>query len=292
MYYVVYGLLWLLSRLPLRVLYVISDGVYGLVYYVFGYRKKVVMQNLLTAFPEKSEAERLTIAKKFYRNFTDTMVETIKMFSASTKLIHRRSKANWEIAADVLNTGRNVQLHIGHNFNWEWANAIASDKVHLPRLVIYMPLGNKIFDRIFYQLRSKFGTTMIRATHLHEDLSPFRKKQHALGFIADQNPGNPRNAWWFNFFGRPTPFLRGPAKSAIINNAPVVFAYVHKEKRGYYVGEISIATMEPKTLSEQELTRMFVRYLEDKIRQYPEMWLWSHRRWKHEWKPEYGPVLE
>lgn len=292
MYYVVYGLLWLLSLLPLRLLYVLSDALYGLVFYIIKYRKKVVMDNLMIAFPEKTEQERTKIAKQFYHNLIDTFVETIKMLSSSKKMILKRSDANWEVVNEVEKLGKSIQLHIGHNFNWEWGNAIASEKVNLPIVVVYMPLSSKIFEKLFYRLRSRYGSNLVRATHMREDFLPFRKKRYALGLVADQNPGHPGNAYWFKFFGRATPFIKGPAKNAIVNDTAVVFAYIHKPKRGHYRGVISVATTDPRSLTEEELTRQFVRYLENVIRQHPEMWLWSHRRWKHQWKPEYGPVLE
>jgi KDO2-lipid IV(A) lauroyltransferase len=250
------------------------------------------MNNLKIAFPEKTEAERKIISKKFYRNLTDTVVETVKLVTGSVNIIKRRSKADWSIVSDLEKTGRSIQVHIGHNFNWEWVNAMGKEVMTIPRLAVYMPLSSKVFDRFFHKLRAKYGTILIRATHMRQDFAPYRNKQYILGLIADQNPGNPSNAWWFNFFGKPTPFLKGPARAAIAGNFPVVFGYIHKPRRGYYTGEIFVATMNPAEMNEQELTGLFVRYLEKKIREHPEMWLWSHRRWKHEWKPEYGPIVQ
>lgn len=292
MYYLVYGFFWLLSLLPLRVLYVLSDLIYGLVFYVFKYRRDVVMSNLAGAFPEKTENERKRIAKNYYRNLTDTIVETIKLLTGSNRMIERRSEANWQVARELEKTGRSIQVHIGHNFNWEWVNAIGRDIVTIPRLAVYMPLSSKLFDRFFYNLRAKYGTVLIRATHMREDFAPYRNKQYILGLIADQNPGHPGNAWWFNFLGKPAPFLKGPAKAAIAGNFPVIFGYIYKPRRGHYKGEIFVATMNPAEMTEQELTKLFVRYLEKNIRENPETWLWSHRRWKHEWKPEYGPIID
>src|SRR6187431_2879828 len=123
MYYFVYGLLWLISLLPFRILYFISDAFYGLIYYIIGYRKDVVMNNLLIAFPEKTEKERIVIAKKFYHNLIDTFIETIKMISVSNKFIEKRFTANWKLLNDIYPSGKSVQLHLGHNFNWEWGNA-------------------------------------------------------------------------------------------------------------------------------------------------------------------------
>jgi KDO2-lipid IV(A) lauroyltransferase len=292
MYYVVYGFLWLISLLPLRVLYFISDCIYALIFYVFKYRKKVVMSNLLIAFPGKTEEERLKIAKRFYHNFIDMFMETIKMISSSKKMILKRADANWEVVNEIEKQGKTIQLHIGHNFNWEWGNAIGTEKVSSPVVVVYMPIANKVFEKLFYRLRARYGSHLVRATHMREDFFPFRNKQYLLGLVADQNPGHPANAWWFNFFGRPTPFVKGPAKGAVANNTAVVFAYIHKPKRGHYRGVISVATLAAREMTEEELTRRFVRYLENVIREHPEMWLWSHRRWKHPWKPEYGPVLD
>ena len=291
MYYIVYGFLWLLSLLPLRILYVLSDGIYGLAFYVFKYRKDVVMSNLLIAFPEKTEKERTKIAKKFYHNLIDTFIETVKMISVSKKFIDRRFSVNWQLVNSVKASGKSVQVHIGHNFNWEWGFAAASQHFSMPLLGVYMPIANKIFDTLFYKLRSRNGTFLIRATHMREDFLPFRHKQYILGLAADQNPGGPASGWWFNFFGRPTPFVKGPAKGAIANDVVVVFGFIHKPRRGYYEGVFSGLELDSAQMTEQELTLKFVRYLESVIRQYPDMWLWSHRRWKHEWKPEYGEII-
>ena len=293
MYYIVYGFLWLVSLLPLKVLFVLSDALYGLVYYILRYRREIVMNNLLLAFPEKTEKERKKIAKKFYHNLIDSFVETIKMLSASRKFILTRMKGNWELVNDLKQSGKSIQLHLGHNFNWEWASAGGAMLLKPPYLLVYMPLASKIFDRIFLRIRSKFGEiTLLRATHMSRDFIPHRKKQYILCLVADQNPGHPANAWWFNFFGRPTPFIKGPSRTAVNNNSEVVFSFIHKVRRGYYEVVFSHVKQEISDAPDIELARKFVIYLEGVIRQYPEMWLWSHRRWKWEWKPEYGNVIE
>ena len=128
MYYVVYGLLWLLSLLPLRGLYILSDGIYGLVFYIVKYRKDVVMKNLAIAFPEKTEKERKQIAKRFYHNLIDMFIETIKMLSVSDRMLEKRFTANWELINALHATGKSVQVHVGHNFNWEWGNLVMTKK--------------------------------------------------------------------------------------------------------------------------------------------------------------------
>jgi Kdo2-lipid IVA lauroyltransferase/acyltransferase len=292
MYYIIYGFFWLISILPFSVMYFLSDGIYGLVFYIFKYRRKVVMANLLLAFPEKTEKERKVIAKKFYHNLVDTFFETIKMISASEKSIVKRFTGNWELINTFKQTGRKIQFHAGHNFNWEWCNVSCPVELKMPFLAVYMPIANKSIERLVYKFRTRFGAKLLRATHMREDFLPYRNQQYALALAADQNPGNPNNAWWFNFFGRPTPFVKGPAKNAITNDAVVVFAFIHKAKRGYYQAVFTVAEDAPSTTTEQELTGKFVTYLEDVIRQYPDMWLWSHRRWKWEWKEEYGEVIK
>ncbi|HUR65089.1 MAG TPA: hypothetical protein VMZ03_01960 [Chitinophagaceae bacterium] len=291
MYHLVYGFLWLVSLLPLRILYILSDGFYGLAYYVFKYRRNVVMNNLLIAFPEKTEKERRVIAKKFYHNFIDMFVETIKMISVSEKTLDKRFIANWDIFNALYPGGKSVQVHVGHNFNWEWGNMILTKQTPYKHLAVYMPMSSKIMERLFYKLRTRAGAVFLRATHMKEEFMAYQKTQYLLGLVADQSPGHPGNAWWFDFFGQPTPFVKGPAKAAINNDTAVVFAFVHKPRRGYYEAIFSLATENPRSMTEAELTQKFAVYLEGVIRQYPEMWLWSHRRWKWEWKPEYGDII-
>ena len=142
MYYVVYGFLWLISILPMRVLYVLADGIYVLAYYVFKYRKDVVMKNLLQAFPEKTDAERTAIAKAFYHNFIDTLFESIKFITISKKEIERRSTADFEMLHQLAAKGLNIHLLGGHQFNWEFGNVLYSKNLTIPFIGIYMPFQN------------------------------------------------------------------------------------------------------------------------------------------------------
>jgi KDO2-lipid IV(A) lauroyltransferase len=291
MYYILYGFLWLLSLLPLRVLYFISDGCYLLIYYVIGYRRQIVKNNLLQAFPEKTDAERTRIGKKFYHNLVDTFIETIKLMTISQGSLAKRATCNWDAINKFYDSGKSVQVHLGHNFNWEWGNAALADKTPYKILVVYMPVANKAIDRLFYNLRARHGAQLLPATGMRQAFLPHRDSQYLMGLVADQNPGDPSNAWWINFFGKPTPFVKGPAKAALANDTTVLFAFIHKPRRGYYVGHVSDPGFDMTTATEEELTISFVRYLEDVIRSYPDMWLWSHRRWKWEWKEEYGKVI-
>lgn len=287
MYYIVYGFIYLLSLLPMRVLYVFADLVYGLLYYVFGYRKKVVLQNLSIAFPKKTEQERITIAKKFYHNFVDTFIETIKLFSASKKFLLERFTGDVTELNKLHAEGVRCQVHLGHNFNWELGNLTMQIMTNYQLIGVYMPLQNKVFERLMIKLRGKYGTGLLPATNMKEAMMPWRDKQYMLGLVADQVPGNLKRAYWLYFFGKPTPFVQGPEKGARAGNIPVIFANIHKLKRGYYEVDFTLASKNPALLEPGELTRMYRDYLEEAIHKYPDMWLWSHRRWKREWNSEY-----
>lgn len=288
MFYILYAFLYLLSLLPLKVLYVLSDLIYVIVYYIVGYRKNIVLQNLKIAFPKKSDAERKTISKKFYRNFTDTLIETMKLVSADQKFVKKHFKGNDQIFHDLFKKGKSCQVHLGHNFNWELGNLWLGLSAPYLILGVYMPLKNKAIDRLFRKIRSKSGTILLPATSMRKAMLPYRNTQYLLGLVADQSPGDPANAYWIDFFGRPTPFVKGPEKGALVNDAAVIFCNIIKEKRGYYRCYLELATTEPHLLEETTLTRNYASYLERVISDHPEMWLWSHRRWKHEWKPEYS----
>jgi Kdo2-lipid IVA lauroyltransferase/acyltransferase len=288
MYYLIYGFLYLLSLLPMWILYGISDLLYALIFYVFGYRKTVVLQNLAIAFPDKSQQERVLIAKKFYRNFIDTFIETIKLFSASEEFMRKRFAVNLDIFDQLHRSGKKVQVHLGHNFNWELASLAVCSVSPFVFLAVYMPIENKAIDRVFKKLRGRTGAIFIPATNMRNSLFPYRHEQYLLALVADQVPGNMSKAYWLNFFGRPTPFVQGPERGAMAGNIPVVFASISKVKRGFYSCSFLLATENPANMEQGQLTRMYRDYLEEVICKSPEMWLWSHRRWKREWKPEYA----
>lgn len=287
MYYIVFGFFYLLSLLPMRLLYIFSDGVYLIVYRFMGYRKKVVMDNLEIAFPEKSNAERVEIAKAFYHNLIDSFIETIKLVSASGRFLEKRVKANWEVLEPLYQSGRSCQLHLGHTFNWEWGHHVLSSHTKFQTLVVYMPISNPLFEKLMYHLRVRHGTQFIAADKMSKSMESFKDKQYLLGLVADQSPGNLKKAYWMNFFGRPTGFVSGPEKAARAGNLPVFFTFIVKPRRGYYYGVLEMACENPAALKEGELTLMYSRYMEKVIRRNPEMWLWSHRRWKHNWNPEF-----
>jgi KDO2-lipid IV(A) lauroyltransferase len=247
------------------------------------------MKNLLTAFPEKSQEERKRIAKQFYKNFVDTFIETIKLLSADEIFLKKHHTVkNLELLQRLHSEGRRVQVHLGHNFNWEYANAALAIETPFTFLGVYMPIKNKNFDRLFRDLRSKFGTVLIPATDMKNAMMPYRNELYMLGLIADQVPGDTKRAYWINFFGKPAPFARGPERGARAGNIAVVFAHIYKTRRGHYITEFSFCYENPADMPDGELTKVYVQFIEDVIRRNPDMWLWSHRRWKREWKSEYA----
>jgi KDO2-lipid IV(A) lauroyltransferase len=290
MYYLFYGFLYIVSLLPMRVLYLLSDVIYGIVYYVFGYRRKVVMDNLRQAFPDKTEVELVGIAKKFYHNFIDSFVEVIKLVSASESWLHKRFTVDTRVLDEVYATGKACQMHLGHTFNWEWGQIVLTALTKFKILVVYMPISNKGFERLFYKLRTRSGNVFLPAPQMREAIVPYLPSQYLLGLVADQCPGNMQNSYWIDFLGRATPFAAGPEKGARHGQMPVVFASIEKPRRGHYHATMKLACMDASALPEGELTREYVRYLETVIRRRPDMWLWSHRRWKHSWKEEYEPM--
>jgi len=286
MYYFVYGIFYLFSLLPWRVIYIISDCIYGLLYYVIRYRRDVVANNLLIAFPEKTVEERKQIAKDFYKSFVDNFIEVIKLISISKEEMLRRFTFDSTEINKLYATGRNIQLTLAHFFNWEFANLAYVSKLTYPIVLVYMPVENKIFDRLFKKIRERFGTHLVAATRFRKEFFPYVKGRYALGLVADQNPGGPDNAYWTNFFGRKTAFVKGPERNARMNNEIVILVNFYKVKRGYYHSEFEVMTMEPGNLPEGEITRQMVAFIECCIRKRPANYLWSHRRFKWEFDEE------
>jgi KDO2-lipid IV(A) lauroyltransferase len=282
MYYIIYPILYLLSLLPWRVMYWLSDALAAIAYHLVGYRKQVVLYNLSIAFPEKTEAERVKIAKQFYRNLIDTFTETIKLLSLSDAGFAKRYSTNNEIVNALYDSGKNVQIHAGHFFNLEVVNLGESRYGVYPFVVVYMPIANKAFDRIIHKLRSRYGALLIPAVDFKTRFHQYVRGRYALALAADQNPGNPMAATWVKFFGRYTPFVTGPEKGAKKNDTAVVFANFYKLKRGYYHMQYELLTTNANEFAPGKLTELFVAKIEEAIRERPANYLWSHRRWKWE----------
>lgn len=291
MYYLVYGILYLFSLLPFFVLYRLSELAFLILYYIAGYRKQVVMDNLRIVFPNKPEKELKKIARKFYLNLTDSFIETIKMLSMSNRQFERYISIDLTAVNRLAAEGKSIQFQLGHQFNWEYGNWITARHIRIPWIGIYMRISNPALDKIFYNLRSKQGTILIAAQDFKKEANDVLKGQYAIGLVADQNPGVAWLSYWLYFFGKPTCFVSGPDKSAIRLNKAVVFITIERLKRGRYRVVPEVFTEDAGKCSKGEITRHYRDYLEERIRRQPDNYLWSHRRWKHQYEAQYAENL-
>lgn len=248
------------------------------------------MNNLQIAFPEKTDNERIKIAKDFYYNLIDTFFEAVKFITITKKQIQKRSTGEFELINNLAAKGLNVHIMAGHQFNWEYANILYAMNVNIPFVGVYMPINNKILNKIFLKFRAKGGTVLISAHDFKNHMHKVFSMQYSLALAADQNPGDPSNAYWMSFFSKPAPFITGPSKGAIKNNTAVVIVGFKKIKRGYYSFTTTLIAENASLYSPQELTLLYRNELEKIIRKDPANYLWSHRRWKYDWKPEYGKM--
>jgi len=281
MYYLLFALLYLISLLPLWLLYGLSEFLFLLLYRIIGYRRKVVDDNLRISFPEHSDAERGLIAKRYYRNLCDSIVETVKLISISRRELDRRVKCNWEAFDLMTEQNRNGQGYMSHQFNWEWGTVICN--WHSPRRFtgLYMPLSNKAMDRLYRYIRGRSGTRLIRVQDMQREMAAVQQEPVLWGFIADQNPSDPKRVSWNDFLNRKTAFFKGPEFTARRYNNLVFFGEIIRLRRGYYEIKMKLAFDQPRETKEGEITEAYVRHLEDSIKRQPENWVWSHRRWKH-----------
>lgn len=288
MYYIVFGFLYLLSLLPFWILNGIADLLAFLLFAVFRYRRNIVFENIRNSFPGMKEREINKLCHAFYRNFTANWFETIKLISISPERLKKRVSGNFEVIDEQLAQGRKVCMVQGHIFNWEILGLSYSLQSSFPALFVYLPLSNKNMDLFFHRLRSRFGAHLIPATRFNREIISWRKKTYAIGLLADQSPGNPSDAHWLHFLNQRTAFVTGPERNTIAFDQVPFFVNMSRTKRGHYHfqfeplfpgGEV------PRNAG--AVTNAFVARLERNVLQHPELYLWSHRRWKHQWNPAY-----
>ncbi|RYE24185.1 MAG: lipid A biosynthesis acyltransferase [Sphingobacteriales bacterium] len=282
-YYLVLPFIYLISILPFRLLYAFSDGLYFLLYRVLGYRKEVVLTNLRNSFPEKSEDEIKKIARAYYKYLCDLFLETFKTLTISkeTMLKHCYFNADAKVLFDKLAAeDKSIVLVLGHLGNWEWAGNTVSLELKQQLYVIYHPISNKYFDWLMYKMRTRFGTKLIAMKNTFRDMLENRAELNATAFIADQTPA-PDSAYWTTFLNQHTPVFKGTELISRKINYPIVYATVKRVRRGYYELFAELLCENPKATSDGEVSELHTRRLERDIIAQPEVWLWSHRRWKH-----------
>ena len=283
LYYLLYPLLRIISLLPCPILYFISDILYLALYYVAGYRKKVVYQNLNNSFPELTGDVIQNIAKEFYHNFCDILLETAKSLSISKNGIMRHctfAPGSYGIFEKLYSKNKHVIIVMGHTGNWEYALLSMSARSSYLVQTVYQRLSNKKFDTLMYHSRSRFGARPIEMRSVTKNMLSPKKKLTTTTFVADQS-SPPEYCYWTKFLNQDTPVYLGTEKIAVKLNYPVVFANVKRTKRGFYEIFTELLTENAAETSEGEITTLHTRKLEQAIREQPSNWLWSHRRWKH-----------
>jgi len=276
--------LYALALLPFPLLYLLSDGLCFLAFNIIGYRKKVVYTNLRNSFPNYSEKEIHTIAKKFYSHLFDTILETFKLLTISKSGLKKHGVyTNLEVIDEIINQNKSFVILTGHMGNWEWLPTIWHLDGKANIVGIYHKLSSPFFEWFTKNMRERFGIQMITMENTLRGMIANKNKLTGTGFISDQTPSGD-NAHWIQFLNQDTPVFLGAEKLAKKFNYPVVYCHVIKPRRGYYEIKIDIITMEPQKTPDFYIIEEFNKLLEADIINQPEIWLWSHRRWKHKRK--------
>lgn len=271
------------TLLPLRILYGLSPLFYFILYHLAGYRREVVMKNLRNAFPGKNEKELAGISKKFYRHLSDLFIEVLKLPNMKGSELKERYKVlNPELLDKLREDGRSTIAVFGHYGNWEWFASIPMS-IEYKSVTVYKPLKNIYFDRYFLKFRSRYGNILVPMSRTGRVVYQYESEGEniLLGLVADQTPPGREIQYWTKFLNQDTPVYLGIEKLANKYNMPVVYFRVDKVKRGYYEVKLELITANPSELKPFELTERHVKLLEEQIRNRPELWMWSHRRWKH-----------
>jgi len=303
MFTLVYVFFYMLSLLPMWVLYRLADVGYLLIYYVLKYRRGIVRQNLVSSFPEKTNSEIVNIEKQFYRWFADYFLESIKLLSISRKQLTKRlTIINADLIENDFKEGTHVAAILGHYCNWEWLSAVT---IGLPKnrvvALVYKPIKNKIINHLFYCLRSSQGGVPVAKNDILRALVKYKKQQTMtlFGYIADQSPRWQNIHLWLPFLHHQTPVFTGSERIMRKMNNAVYYAEMSRPKRGYYTCTFRLITKEPNSLPENDITRRFFEMLEVSIKAQPHLYLWTHNRWKRtkeefdaRFKVENGKVVE
>lgn len=281
-------ILYLFSLIPLRVLYLFSDGCAFILYRIVKYRRKVVKENISKSFESSNELDRIKIEKEFYKSFCDNFMETLKLMSLSENKVQSHITADYSELNKLLESNKSSHIYLGHQFNWEWANAhIASNFKNDNVIVVYKKLKNKTFNNLMLKIRSRFGSKMIESKSLKKEMATYKNKKHILIFVADQNPSMPKRSFWTMFLSQQTPFISGTELYSTSQQSPILFANIVRIKRGQYKFVLTPLYVSDEKVKSGKITSIFAQSLEKAIKKNPENYLWSHRRWKHKYNNEF-----
>ena len=281
-FWLFYPLLWLLSVLPFWAIYAISDVCYFLVYKLIGYRKKTVRYNLRTAFPEKPEEELKEIERKFYSHLCDMFLEMIKSMNIKREdLLKRYQFANKELITQYDQADQSSLLMMGHYASYEWIFALQLSMNH-PGYAVYKKIKHKQFDDLIRKIRGRWNTFMVDSKETVRVIQKLEgeHKTGCYGFVADQSPRYHRARYWTQFLGQELPFFTGVERIASEFGLPVLYYGVDKVKRGHYKGTFELLTADGSTTEKGEITDAFAKALERQINTRPELYLWTHKRFK------------
>lgn len=286
-YLIVVPFTYFIAILPFFVLRGLAYFMYLVLYRIFGYRKKVVRQNLRNAFPEKTEHEIIRIERKFFLHLADVMLETLKMLTMNDRMAKKHIRIPKQ-GVDLINSyndqGKSLIIAIAHYGCWEWGNYGYQAEIDYELRGIYHPLSDPYFEKLMQHMRTRSGSIAVKMKETLRYMIQNRKRVANTAFVADQSP-SPHGAHWTIFLNQETGFFYGMEKIARKLDMPVVFLSIDKEKRSHYVMNFEPLIDNPAQTEEGEITEEYVRRLEKRIQEKPEHWLWSHRRWKHK-RPE------
>lgn len=285
-YYIVYPFALLVGLLPYKMQFVVSDIVRWVLYKVIRYRVAVVRDNLRRSFPEKSVEQRLQIERNYYKHLADVFLETISLISVSRKNIRKRMTFLNADQIEDATQGTTWLAAMAHYGSWEYTVSYGLESCKDGILAVYRPLADRGFDKLYRRMRSRFGATPVPMKEITKRIILAKKenKQYAVALISDQNPPLYEHQYWVDFLGQKTLFFGGLEKFAMKYNLPVAFLHVDKLKRGYYNAWFELIYNGTDELPDGEITRRYASHLEAMIRRRPELWMWSHRRWKHNYE--------
>ena len=276
-----------LSRRSFKTLYILSDFLYYLAYYVVGYRKKVVRKNLVNSFPEKNEKEIIKLEKAFYRQFCDQIVEIIKQVTITKEeMASHFYVENTEIIEKLRSENRSIVFFLAHIGCWEYVAYFATCTKTEDLYIGYKKLTNETFDKLMYDLRAKFGGTPFQDTKLLRTLAQFKKegKRAELGFLADQSPMPDALNYWTTFLNQNTAMIDSIERIARKLDYAICYLDISRVSRGVYKAEVKLITDDINSTPQNYVTEQYTRLLEKTIINQPECYLWSHNRWKY--RPE------
>ncbi|MEL0645204.1 lysophospholipid acyltransferase family protein [Olleya sp. Ti.3.14] len=282
-YILIYPFLWLISILPFRLLYAFSDGLYFLIYYIIGYRKKTVKENLNLVFPDKSEDEIKDIRKKFYHHLCDMVVEAIKSLTITEKqMMKRMTFPNIEEVNQYSKSNKSIVLMCAHYGSWEWI-FILQNHVNHKGYAVYKKLENKYFDKLVKRIRAKYNSHLITTKETFSTLLRAKNNGELTinGFVSDQSPKPWKAHHWLEFMGINVPAHTGAELLAKQLDMAVVYFAVKRIKRGYYQTTFTTLAENPNDYKDYEITDAFFKLVEKQIHEAPQYYLWTHKRWKH-----------